>query len=608
MTYGRPGVYISERTLATEVSDFSTADAAGACIGAFKKGPTIVTKVNSWYDVVSQFGSYNASYPATFGVAQFFQNGGSELYVQRVVHSDAAAATAYIPNWNSGNSTRLMAKSKGTFGNSLRVSISPAKVVTSATPTAMTYASGVITITVASAPFTVGDNITISGVAAGTGGTNATNFNSTGVIASVNSTTVTVTATLTGTPATGTGSLATAVLTSFSNYWNVVVGLETVLSESPDNFDNNIILETFNNLVFNSTTSADWIGNVLPLKSKYLTVDETTGTYTHLNPAWNGNPIILGSLVSGSDGTMPTNTDYIAALGIDGTCGFDVYERPMVLFAPELYSALKLCPSDDSANFYKVQAQMGAWAAYGFGFAVLDTAPNLTVSSALSYTMSTGLTNSRSAMYYPNVYIQDPVAQSNNAIRKIGPSGSVAGLFINTDKIAGPFKAPAGVTAGLKNVIALEKTLTANELDSLNLGTGGYSVNAIRQIPGAGIVVMGARTLAKDTTTNKYVSSKRSIVYIRKQLSNLTQFALFENNNEVLWARLKTTVGVFLNSYRNQGGLRGASPDESFYVKIDSENNTTATIANGEVNIEIGVALERPAEFVVINISQMTAN
>jgi phage tail sheath protein FI len=100
---------------------------------------------------------------------------------------------------------------------------------------------------------------------------------------------------------------------------------------------------------------------------------------------------------------------------------------------------------------------------------------------------------------------------------------------------------------------------------------------------------------------------RRSLTFIQKRLNDLSQFALFENNTEVLWARLITVLGSFLNEYRNQGGLRGSTANQAFYIKCDEENNTAATIAAGEVHIEIGVALEYPAEFVVNNLSQKTA-
>jgi phage tail sheath protein FI len=153
-------------------------------------------------------------------------------------------------------------------------------------------------------------------------------------------------------------------------------------------------------------------------------------------------------------------------------------------------------------------------------------------------------------------------------------------------------------------VIAPEVVLTSANLDALN--SNQYPVNAIRSIPGAGVVVYGARTLQQDGTANKYVAMRRSLNYLRKRLTDLTQFAVFENNNEVLWKQIRTVLGVFLNEYRNQGGLRGANPADAYFVKCDAENNIAQDIANGEVNIEVGVALEYPAEFVVITLSQKT--
>ena len=119
---------------------------------------------------------------------------------------------------------------------------------------------------------------------------------------------------------------------------------------------------------------------------------------------------------------------------------------------------------------------------------------------------------------------------------------------------------------------------------------------------------MGARTLLQDGTANKYVSTRRSLIYITKQLQNLTRYAVFRNNDPKLWSQLRTTVSVFLNEYRNQGGLRGNSPAEAYYVKVDGSINSDASIANGVVNIQVVVALEYPAEFIVINLSQTTGN
>jgi phage tail sheath protein FI len=139
-------------------------------------------------------------------------------------------------------------------------------------------------------------------------------------------------------------------------------------------------------------------------------------------------------------------------------------------------------------------------------------------------------------------------------------------------------------------------------------GTVVTPVNAIRNVPGAGIVVMGARTLLQDGTANRYVNTRRSLIFLNKSLKDLTEFALFENNDERLWTQLRSVLTVFLNGYWNQGGLRGETSAQAFFVKCDAENNPDDSIAQGEVHIEVGVALQYPAEFVVITLSQKTAN
>jgi hypothetical protein len=101
---------------------------------------------------------------------------------------------------------------------------------------------------------------------------------------------------------------------------------------------------------------------------------------------------------------------------------------------------------------------------------------------------------------------------------------------------------------------------------------------------------------------------RRSLIYIRKNIKNLTEFAIFENNEERLWAQIRTNLNVFLGEYRNQGGLRGTTPAQSYFVKCDAENNSAQQIANGEVHIQVGVALQYPAEFIVIDLSQKTLN
>ena len=118
---------------------------------------------------------------------------------------------------------------------------------------------------------------------------------------------------------------------------------------------------------------------------------------------------------------------------------------------------------------------------------------------------------------------------------------------------------------------------------------------------------MGGRTL-DNTPNNRYINIRRSLIYIEKRLSDLTQFAVFENNDSRLWLQIRTALNAFLLSYWQSGGLRGATVSQAFYVKCDSSTTTFSDMQAGKVNIEVGVSLEYPAEFVVIKLGQLTGN
>lgn len=499
MAYGRPGVYVNERLLPAPINALGTAQAAGAAVGVFAQGPETVTLVNSWYDFVKKFGGYNASYPATFGVGQFFANGGTELFVRRVLDDDATAATVDIaPDSGSDNVGTITAKNRGADGNNLRVEFSSA---------------------------------------------------------------------------------------ALSGYYNLVVYREGGASAADSSDSNDLVVESYNNLLLDDANSSDYIEPVVNQSSALIEVSITDGT---IAPATNRLP-----LTGGADGTAPLAADYVSAVS-----DFATIDRPLILFAPEIISIL------GTANGKTVQDGLISFASANNGFAVLDTAADLDPSEAINAASGLGA-YSNAAVYYPNVFIADPVGRSSASLRKIGPAGSVAGLYLFYDKQTGPFKAPAGIQAVVRGAVALERSFTPTELDDLN--TASSPVNAIRNVPGAGIVVMGARTLLQDNTSNRYVNMRRSLIFLKKSLQDLTAFAMFQNNDERLWKQIRTAISVFLNEYYSQGGLRGNTPNDAFFVKCDGELNTASTIANGEVRIQVGVALQYPAEFVVIDLSQQTA-
>ena len=351
-----------------------------------------------------------------------------------------------------------------------------------------------------------------------------------------------------------------------------------------------ILLERYENVVFNDATSSDYAETVVNLVSPNITISESAG----------GTPVAATyPLSGGSNGTAVASTDYTSykARGTSVFEDFTALDRPLVFFLPTI-NAL-------ASGVVGVFDAATSWAEDNNGFVVLDTDPDLTVANAVTFAGSLTDT-SNAAVYYPHLFIADPLGRGAGALRKIGPAGSVVGLYMSTDTSRGVFKSPAGIGSTIQGVVAVEKTFTSTELDTMNSSTS--PVNPIRQIPGAGLAVMGARTLKQDGTANKYVNMRRSLIYIRKNLKNLTEFAIFENNDARLWAQLRNNLTVFLNEYRNQGGLRGATPAQAFFVKCDAENNTAQAIANGEVHIQVGVALQYPAEFIVIDLSQKTLN
>lgn len=355
-----------------------------------------------------------------------------------------------------------------------------------------------------------------------------------------------------------------------------------------------ILLERYENVVTDDTASSDFVETVINTVSTNISVDSLTAGLT------TGSVSGTYPLTGGSNGTTPVAADYTDYKGTGDAVfeRFSPLDRPLVVFLPGIWAAL------GSGEVSVIDAAT-SWAENNNGFVVVETAAGLTVANAISAAGSLADT-SFAAVYYPHVYISDPVGRGTGSLRLIGPSGAIAGLYMTTDASRGVFKAPAGIQTTVAGVVAVEKSFTSTELDSMNASTS--PVNPLRQIPGAGLSVMGARTLKQDGTANKYVNMRRSLIYIRKQLKNNTEFAIFENNDEALWSRLRSTLNVFLTEYKNQGGLRGATNAQAFFIKCDAENNTATSIANGEVHIQVGVALQYPSEFIVIDLSQKTIN
>lgn len=476
----RPGVYVSENTLSSVVSNPSTSSAMGGFIGTALRGPSTPVLVQSWSDFTSKFGTFSDQATLPDALYQFFNNGGTNAYVARVLASDAVASEGTFDS-------RLLFDSiyKGAWGNGITVDV--------------TLNSDAETFTLAVREYIRGTNV---------------------------------------------------VVERFRDL--------SMDSASPRYVES----------VINSTT----------IGSSYIQVSDLDKDDTVLG---TGGSV---SLSGGADGSNSISaSDYSTILD-----GFDEIAYNFVFNCPGL--------ADVSAVLSKIEGPNGRQDS----ILVVDTAENQTPDMSGASLPTSGY----AAVYYPWIYISDPSpTATRGAIKKVPPGASVVGMIIRTDVSRGVYKAPAGVASTLTGVVANELRITNTQLDAL----AGMNVNVIRPVSGAGIAVMGARTRTFGTT-DQYISVRRTINYVKKRAVEVSRFALFEPNLPTLWEQLRVANGAFLSELFNIGGLSGSSYAEAFYVKCDGDNNTAATISNGEVNIEIGIAPAFPSEFVVIKIGQFESD
>ena len=213
-----------------------------------------------------------------------------------------------------------------------------------------------------------------------------------------------------------------------------------------------------------------------------------------------------------------------------------------------------------------------------------------------------GTRSANAAIYFPKLMQPNPLR--GGLVELFAPCGAVAGVFARTDGQRGVWKAPAGQDAALVGVPQLEVKLTDDENGRLN----PLGVNCLRSFPVAGRVVWGSRTLnGNDMLASdwKYVPVRRTALFLEESLYRGTQWVVFEPNDEPLWAEIRLSIGAFLQGLFRQGAFQGATPRDAYFVKCDGETTTQADINLGIVNILVGFAPLKPAEFVVVKLQQM---
>ncbi len=225
-------------------------------------------------------------------------------------------------------------------------------------------------------------------------------------------------------------------------------------------------------------------------------------------------------------------------------------------------------------------------------FGVLDMPLGKTPATALTYkNTEANLSSENCALYYPWIYANDPAGVGKSPRKLLPPSGYVAGIYARIDNARGVWKAPAGTDTVVLGALDLEYKVNNAEQDTLNPNM----INVVRSLPGNGICLWGTRTLKKGDYT--YIPVRRTNTFIESSLLANLSWAVFEPNDEVLWNRIKTVSNAFLGGIKSNKGIK------DFFVVCDDTINTKAVVDAGLLYVDIGVANQKPAEFIVFRLS-----
>ena len=366
------------------------------------------------------------------------------------------------------------------------------------------------------------------------------------------------------------------------------------------------LVESFVNLSV-SPSDPQYVVTIIDSDSEYITfLDPTAASPSAPSGLKMPTAIVAGDadsyLKGGSDGTVlvPNDTHFETALTtadagvflLDRVSVFNLLCVPGETDAPTIQTLQRYCATRRA--FYIVDAAQTATIA-----GLTSTGP--VGSGTGSLTAAPYAANS--AFYFPWASAPDPLVGNRPTL--MPPCGFVAGIYAATDASRGVWKAPAGIDAGLTGVFGLQYVLT--DLENGNLNTQG--INCLRQFNVYGDVVWGARTLLGNDQAGsqwKYIPIRRLALYIETSLYLGTQWIVFEPNEEALWSQIRLNVGTFMQGLFLQGAFQGTTPQQGYFVKCDSENNPQSSINLGVVNILVGFAPLYPAEFVVIQIQQMS--
>ncbi|MFF4606439.1 phage tail sheath family protein [Streptomyces sp. NPDC001339] len=364
-------------------------------------------------------------------------------------------------------------------------------------------------------------------------------------------------------------------------------------------------VETFD--VSTDKSSAQYVVTQVRERSKFILIDEapTTGATGAALALPEKKSLMLPAASAVGEDAQGTGTAgatgstvgrYVGDVSRrSGLSGLEAIDDVTMVAVPDLMAAYERGALDREQVKAVQMAVINHCEGMANRMAIIDPLPDLGPSEVYDWRQNeAGFDSKFAALYYPWIKVADP---SSGKSFLMPPSGHVAGLWARNDEARGVHKAPANEV--LRGAVDLGIQITKGEQEQLNPA----GVNCIRSFPGRGIRIWGARTLSSDPAW-RYLNVRRLFNYLEESIFQGSQWVVFEPNDERLWATMRRNVAAFLVGEWRQGALFGATPDEAFYVKCDSETNPPDVIESGQVVCEIGVAPVKPAEFVVFRISQ----
>ena len=660
-SYTFPAVYVNQVPAPVTVSAGNIPGEAVAAFAAnYNVGPTVPTFITSWQQFQQLYGGFKSGSSSylPYAVYQYFTNGGTGTYVLRVPNSDAVQAALSIAQVVSSGDiaaplapTTATATTGGTIlagSYQILVSYVNAQGETTATaavsPQVTTGSTSTITITspitetgatgwyayvsqaggtaasatrqqTAGSPTAIGTNLVLTAPPTSTGALQPTentagaapaSFVVTSLYPGVWGSNIFITIT----PANGTAtSLFTLTVYQGGSSQANIVEIWPSVSMNPASL-------RYAPTMINSTTGG----------SAYIKLSGWPATYVAgtTDPAAITTPISLGTI------TGPSHPQIIASVpGSDGTTAIDLftalsgagnttYGWQQGSYATVVGSQIITLNLPDSSGVQGGSSVVNntlinntlTWAAsvgnvnlvidgpFGGGFAPSSTVATL-------YTAMTGgssVNASANGMIYgPWLSIIDPASGTSSATRWVPPGGAILGQWAVNDNQFNVAQTPAGVQTAI-NCVALEAYFTPTDLGNLEAA----QINPIKRIPSAGFCIFGGLT-TQPGYPSKYININRALMKIAHDIQFITAFAVFQNNDSVLWAAISAALTAYLTAEMQAGLLAGSTPETSFQIICDSSVNTPNTIAAGMVNATVAVALAAPAEFVVINLTQMAS-